>query len=246
MPSRCHGGVLEQREVIRCSNSARSRLRTTRREHSDYWTARCSQQVQRGQTVETDNMVSFRPEGSKMSALKSLTFTTLPKIGANPTLDRRTNMIARLEKQKLLLNDPNYIRTSRTWVKKNGELTPIQRQQRVSPWWRVNADGSYVFFVRSGSKPIEFEKGKNAIAVPSLDKMPLVINILITAVRNGELDDQLAPARKPPIAVKSPRRRENRIRRTPLLAFAGDVHLEGCRNGSMRRRASVSNVRVLV
>ena len=120
-----------------------------------------------------------------MSALKSLTFTTLPKIGANPTLDRRTNMIARLEEQKLLLNDPNYIRTLRTWVKKNGELTPIDRQQRVLPWWRVNANGSYVFFVRLGSKPIEFEKGKNAIAVPSLDKIPLVIDILITAVRNG-------------------------------------------------------------
>jgi hypothetical protein len=36
------------------------------------------------------------------------TFTTIPKIVANPTLDRRTNMIARLEEQKLLLNDPNY------------------------------------------------------------------------------------------------------------------------------------------
>jgi hypothetical protein len=132
-----------------------------------------------------------------MSALKSLTFTTLPKIGANPTLDRRTNMIARLEEQKLLLNDPNYIRTSWTWVKKNGELTPIDRQQRVLPWWRVNANGSYVFFVRLGSKPIEFEKGKNAIAVPSLDKVALVIDILITAVRNGELDQQLAQAKKP-------------------------------------------------
>jgi hypothetical protein len=52
-----------------------------------------------------------------MSALKSLTFTTIPKIGANPTLDRRTNIIARLEEQKLLLNDPNYIRTVRSWVK---------------------------------------------------------------------------------------------------------------------------------
>jgi hypothetical protein len=137
-----------------------------------------------------------------MSALKSLTFTTLPKIGANPTLDRRTNMIARLEEQKLLLNDPNYIRTARAWVKKNSELTPIDRQQRVLPWWRVNADGSYVFFVRLGSKPIEFEKGKNAIAVPSLDKMPLIINILITAVRNGELDEQLAQSKKPATALK--------------------------------------------
>ena len=112
-------------------------------------------------------------------------------------------MIARLEEQKLLLNDPNYIRTSRTWVKKNGELTPIDRQQRVLPWWRVNANGSYVFFVRLGSKPIEFEKGKNAIAVPSLDKVALVIDILITAVRNGELDDQLAQAKKPPTAARS-------------------------------------------
>jgi hypothetical protein len=35
-----------------------------------------------------------------MSALRSLTFTTIPKIGANPTLDRRTNIIARLEGEK--------------------------------------------------------------------------------------------------------------------------------------------------
>ena len=43
-----------------------------------------------------------------MTALKSLTFTTLPKFGANPVLDRRTNVIGRLEEQKLLLNDPGY------------------------------------------------------------------------------------------------------------------------------------------
>jgi hypothetical protein len=134
-----------------------------------------------------------------MSALKSLTFTTLPKIGANPILDRRANIIARLEEQKLLLNDPNYTRTERTWVKKDGQLTPVEKQQRVLPWWRVNANGSYAFSVRLGSKPIEFEKGKNAIAVPSLAKMPLVIDILITAVRNGELDEYLAQRKKPAI-----------------------------------------------
>jgi hypothetical protein len=140
-----------------------------------------------------------------MSALKSLTFTTLPKIGANPILDRRTNMIARLEEQKLLLNDPNYIRTVRTWVKKDGRLTLVEKQQRVLPWWRVDANGSYVFFVPLGSKPIEFEKGTNAIAVPSLDKIPMIINILITAVRKGELDEQLAQAKKPPRAATFPK-----------------------------------------
>jgi len=47
-------------------------------------------------------------------------------------------------------------------------------------------------FVRSGLKPIEFEKGKAATAVPSLDKLPSVIDTLITAVRNVELDEQFA------------------------------------------------------
>jgi uncharacterized protein DUF6641 len=140
-----------------------------------------------------------------MSALRSLTLTTIPKVGANPTLDRRTNIIARLEEQKLLLKDPSYTRTVRTWVKKDGQLMPVDKQQRILPWWRLNANGSYVFFIRSGSKPIEFEKGKNAIAVPSLDKVPLIIDILITAVRNGELDEQLARTKRPVIALKYPR-----------------------------------------
>jgi|SoiMethySBSTD1v2_1073268.scaffolds.fasta_scaffold3717884_1 hypothetical protein len=138
-----------------------------------------------------------------MSALRSLTFTTIPKIVVNPTLDRRSRIIERLEEQKLLLNDPKYVRTVRTWVKKDGYVTPLDRQQRVLPWCRVNTDGSYVFFVRWGGKPIEFEKGKNAIAVPSFNKMPLVIDILITAVRNGELDAQLAQVKKPTTALKS-------------------------------------------
>jgi hypothetical protein len=125
----------------------------------------------------------------------------LRQIGANPTFDRRGKTIALLEEQKLLLKDSNYTRTVRTWVKKEGQLTPVEKQQRILPWWRVNADGSYVLFVRSGSKTIEFEKGKNAVAVPSFDKVPLVIDILITAVRNGELDDQLAQAKKPPQAM---------------------------------------------
>jgi hypothetical protein len=57
-------------------------------------------------------------------------------------------------------------------------------------------NGSFVFFIRSGWKPIEFEKGKAAIAVQSLEKLPSVIDALIAAVRNGELDEQLVQASK--------------------------------------------------
>jgi hypothetical protein len=45
--------------------------------------------------------------------------------------------------------------------------------------------------VKVGSKRIEFEKGKAAIAVGPLEKLPGVIDALIKAVRVGELDEQL-------------------------------------------------------
>jgi hypothetical protein len=132
----------------------------------------------------------------KMAVLKSLTFTTIPNPGGNPVLDRRTKIIARLEEQNLILKDPNYTRTVRNWVKKDGERVMVEKQQRVPLWWRQHPNGSYALFVRSGLKPIEFEKGKAAIAVPSLDKLPSVIDTLIAAVRNGELDAHLAPTKQ--------------------------------------------------
>jgi len=85
----------------------------------------------------------------KMAVLKSLTFTTMPTLGGNPTLDRRTRVIARLEEQKLILKDPNYIRTVRTWVKKDGDRGMVEKHQRVAPWWRQHSNGSYALFVRS-------------------------------------------------------------------------------------------------
>jgi hypothetical protein len=139
------------------------------------------------------------------AALKSLTFTTLPKPGANPALDRRLKVIARLEEQKALLHDPNYTRTVRTSAKKDGERTVTEKQQRVLPWLRLLANGSYAFFVRSGVKPIEFEKGKTAIAVATLDKLPSIIDTLIAAVKSGELDSQLEQSSKQVRTVKGKR-----------------------------------------
>jgi hypothetical protein len=138
-----------------------------------------------------------------MSTLKSLNFTTLPKADANPAIDRRARTITKLEEQKLLLAEPNYTRKVRTFVKTDGVRTSVENEQRVVPWWRRHIDGSYLFTVRSGSKPIEFDKGRAAIAVPSLDKLPAIIDTLIAAVRNGEVDTQLAQGTKsPPIQKK--------------------------------------------
>ncbi len=143
-----------------------------------------------------------------MTSLKSLNIVPLPKSGGNPTLDRRARIVARLEEQKMLLNDSTYMRSVRSWSKdQEGKKILVETKQRVLPWWNSQPNGSFVFFIRSGWKPIEFEKGKAAIAVPSLEKLPSVIDTLIAAVRNGELDEQLAQASSQARPPKSKARR---------------------------------------
>lgn len=127
-----------------------------------------------------------------MTALKALTFAPLPSSNRNPADRRRAKTITRLEEQKRLIDDPTHVRTVKRWVKIDGKKSLMEKQQRVYPWWRPGPNGSYVFFIRLGGRPIEFEKGKAGIAVPAPEKMHEVIDTLIEAVRAGELDDQLA------------------------------------------------------
>jgi hypothetical protein len=124
-----------------------------------------------------------------MPVLKSLSFTALPKAGNDPVQMRRAKFVAKLEEQKLLLKDPNHVRTVQRWTKVDGQRQATTKQQAVRPWWKTDPAGQVVMAVKFGAKPIEFEKGKAGIVVPSKDKLPAVIDTLIAAVKAGELDD---------------------------------------------------------
>ena len=130
-----------------------------------------------------------------MTALKSLTFTTIPTPGGiQPGSPIQGHCASR--RAKAYSERPELHPNREDWVKKDGVRTIVEMQQRVPLWWRQHPNGFYAVFVRSGLKPIEFEKGKTAIAVSSLDKLPSVIDTLIAAIRAGELDAQLAHTSK--------------------------------------------------
>jgi hypothetical protein len=61
--------------------------------------------------------------------------------------------------------------------------------------------------LKFGSKHIEFEKGKAAVVVRPVEKLPGVTDSLIKAVRAGELDGHLSEAR---IKIIAARRSPNR------------------------------------
>jgi hypothetical protein len=140
-----------------------------------------------------------------MPVLKTLAFAALPKNVSDPIQIRRDKLVSRLEEQKGLLGDPNLIRTVQRTITENGEKRIVAKQQRVRPWWRTDSAGHVFMSIKFGSRPVEFEKGKSAIAVPSKDKISSVIDTLITAVRAGELDEVLAVASKQR-AIQKPRK----------------------------------------
>jgi hypothetical protein len=124
--------------------------------------------------------------------LKTFTFVPQPKFNSDPLVFKRERMISRLEDQKKLLADPGFIRRVKRWERKeSGEKVLIEKPLRTSKWWLPDQNGGCVMTVKVGSKRIEFEKGKAAIVVLSIDKLPAVIDTLIKAVRAGELDEQL-------------------------------------------------------
>ena len=124
--------------------------------------------------------------------LKSFTFVPQPKVNNDPVVIKRERIVSRLEDQKKLLADPTFVRRVKRWESKDGgERVVVEKPIRTAKWWQPDANGGYVMTVKVGSKRIEFEKGKAAISVGSLDKLPGVIDSLIRAVRAGELDEQL-------------------------------------------------------
>jgi hypothetical protein len=141
-----------------------------------------------------------------MPILKSLTFTNLPNHSRDPVANRRAKLVSRLEEQRQLLLDPSYLRVSQRWTGKGDDRRQVEKKQPVRPWWRTDPAGKVVMCVYHGTKPIEFEKGKAAIAVPSRDKLPALIDNLIDAARAGELDELVMRAIKPVGAPKPSRR----------------------------------------
>ena len=125
--------------------------------------------------------------------LKSLTFAVMSRGSQNPVLARRAKLVHRLEQQKRLAQDANFVVTVSRWLRNEaGSKELVQLQKRVRPWWREDVLGTVGLTVRYGAKAIEFEKGKTAIVVPSKDQLVATLDTLIEGVKAGELDEHLA------------------------------------------------------
>lgn len=127
-----------------------------------------------------------------MSQLEKLKFVAASKHTNDPVVMRRNKLIIQLQQQRALAEDANFIAVTQRWRKdEDGSKRLVERQKRVKRWWRMDAVGSVLLTVRYGSRLIEFERGKAAIAVGDKANLVPTIDAVIGAVSEGELDTQL-------------------------------------------------------
>ena len=104
------------------------------------------------------------------------------------------------------MKDPNFTLSRQKWiVDENGVKQLRELRKRVRAWWRTDPTGAVVLTVRYGAKPIEFERGKAAIAVGKKEKLIPTIETVIAAVEASELDSVLAQMSKTAVMTKGKR-----------------------------------------
>jgi hypothetical protein len=153
----------------------------------------------------SENTVSAvkRKQRSKhmTSILNTLKLTAARKSRALPdVVKRRNKLLMKLGEQcqlaAALAEGQHYSPTRYRAFKDADTGSRIVKEVpvRIKPWFWTGEKGECLLAVQYGSKQIELVKGKTAIEVGEQKNLCTVLDTLIAAVKNGELDTQIESA----------------------------------------------------
>lgn len=130
--------------------------------------------------------------------LNTLKLTAARKTRALPdVVKRRNKLLMKLGEQRELaaaLNEGrHYVPTRyRSFTDADtGSRLVKEVPVRIKPWFWTGEKGEVLLAISYGSKQIELLKGKKAIDVGEQSNLCAVLDTVIAAVRNGELDVQI-------------------------------------------------------
>jgi len=133
--------------------------------------------------------------------LQTLKLTSARKQRALPeVVKRRNKMLKKLTEQRELalaiaegrLYAPKRLRT--VVDGDTGQKTVREMPVRIKAWWWTGEKGETLLSLFYGSKTLELSKGKTAVEIASLMEVPTVLEVIINAVQNSELDAQIEAA----------------------------------------------------
>jgi len=136
-----------------------------------------------------------------MSVLSTLKLTSARKPRALPdVVKRRNKLLQKLSEQRELalaqfegrMYAPKRLRTVRDL--ETGQRMVREMPIRIKAWWWTGEKNEILLSVFYGSRALEFAKGKTAIELTSRKELVNVLDAVIVAVQNAELDAQIEAA----------------------------------------------------
>ncbi len=136
-----------------------------------------------------------------MSALEKLKLVVAKRpVQLSPVIQRRNKVAKRISEQIELAKakqegtsfNPTRLRTVKD--AETGLNKTVSAPKRVKEWWFKADSGKLCVSLRYGVKIIEVAKGKTAVELPSEKELVATLEILRSAVENGELDAQIEAA----------------------------------------------------
>ena len=134
------------------------------------------------------------------SSLSALKLTTARKPRALPdVVKRRNKLLSKLKEQRELAlaqsEGRTYVpRRLRTMRDADGNTTVREMPVRIKPWWWTGEKNETLLSVFYGSKTLELGKGKTAVEIANPRELVNVLDVLIIATQNAELDAQIDSA----------------------------------------------------
>jgi len=136
-----------------------------------------------------------------MSILSTLKLTSARKPRALPdVVKRRNKLLQKLSEQRELalaqsegrMYAPKRLRTVRDL--ETGQRMVREMPIRIKAWWWTGEKNEILLSVFYGSKALELAKGKTAIEILDVKQLVPVIDTVITAAKNAELDVMIEAA----------------------------------------------------
>jgi len=138
----------------------------------------------------------------KATNYSKLNFTDKPIIvKTTPIENKRNKLLNKLNEQREMAICAIDNKTFESFKDKlftdpeTGVKSKVQVPKRNRPWFYEWGD-SYYLEIKYGSKSLELQKDKYAIAVGEKEKLIAVIDTVIDAINAGELDEQLLKFRR--------------------------------------------------
>jgi len=135
-----------------------------------------------------------------MSTLNTLKLTATVKPTQVSAVQQRRNKLAKrvweqIELAKAQQAGTQFVATKfRTVTDSTGVRMQVEMNKRIKAWWFTADNGKLALCVRYGSKVLELAKGKYAIEVGVEKERVNVLEVVKTAVLNGELDTAIENA----------------------------------------------------